>query len=279
VIRAPFLLVLVVSLLNMPAAALDLKFGKWSKKGAKIGQALRTAKDMHDALDIGPEKEMELGREVAANLIGKYGLIENRQLSSYVSKVGAVVARHATRDDVQYVFGVLDADFVGAYALPGGFVFISKGLLERLNNEAQLAGVLGHEIMHVDRQHALKALRKTKILATTSKAASQQMKEKALFSQATGFLVGFAEKGFSRGDEYDADEHALPSVTDAGYDGSGLWWALKRLYGGSQDECAKRFAARHPPLQKRLDKLASFSGHASKGRVLKKRYRATVAMK
>ena len=94
------------------------------------------------------------GAEAAEQVAAEIGLLEDRALTSYVSQIGQRLARHAPRGRFSYKFQVVDQDAPNAFALPGGYIFVSRGLLVLSNSEDQLANVIGHEIVHVARRHA-----------------------------------------------------------------------------------------------------------------------------
>ncbi len=113
------------------------------------------------ALPIGPEKEKEIGFGIAATVIGRYHMVNDPALTHYVNLVGQAVAQQSIRgDEIQFHFGVLDTDDVNAFAAPGGFILVTRGALALMDNEAELAGVLAHEVGHVDQKHVLKEIRR-----------------------------------------------------------------------------------------------------------------------
>src|SRR5258705_1441033 len=126
----------------------------------QVGDVLRRAQDKAQkakkAADIykpwSPEQEHAIGEAASAKLVHIFGLYENSDMTRYVSLVGNTVARQATRD-VPYHFGILDTEAVTALSLPGGFVFVTRGALANMRNEAELAGTLAHEVGHVDGRH------------------------------------------------------------------------------------------------------------------------------
>ncbi len=99
------------------------------------------------------EQERAIGQQVAGRLLGQYPLVADAKLQQYVNKVGRWVAQQSDRPDLPWVFGMIDSPAVNAFAMPGGYVFVSKGLYQQLASEAELAGVLGHEIAHVQQKH------------------------------------------------------------------------------------------------------------------------------
>ena len=99
--------------------------------------------------EINQEEEIAIGRDLAATLVGAAPLVTDVRLQRYVNSVGRWVASQSERPDLPWQFGILDAPQLNAFAVPGGTILITRGLLERMRNEAELAGVLGHEITHV----------------------------------------------------------------------------------------------------------------------------------
>jgi len=218
----------------------------------KIKKGVEAARDLRDELHLGAENEKALGREVAAYLIARHGLVQDEELTRYVSLVGRTLARKAKPIEVPYAFGVLDTDAVNAYATPGGHVLVTKGLLAKLNNEAQLAGVLAHELVHVYDKHAVKGFVKAKALG----ALGGKIAEKSEFKSVVKDLIeGIADKGFPRADEFKADKEAILLMRSAGYNAYGLSAALERLYGKKQEKLTASFHSRHPTLKSRLDRL------------------------
>ena len=111
------------------------------------------------------EDEMRIGKQIAGNLLGAVPLVKDETLQRYVNMVGSWVALQSGRNDIPWRFGVLDTEDINAFAAPGGYVFITKGLYRQLNNEAELAGVLGHEIAHITKKHHLKVLKQSSLIS------------------------------------------------------------------------------------------------------------------
>jgi len=246
----------------------------WEELQKKGERALEKGAELREELHLGRDKERELGREVAAHLISRFGLYEDEDLTRYVNLVGGALVRKARRSDLSYRFGILNSRSVNAYAAPGGYVFITRGLLLRLRNEVQLAGVLAHEIIHVDDKHAIHGFIKGKALT----ALAGRLGKKRNFEKVTNALIeGIVDRGFSKGDEYSADKKALPLLADAGYHPAGLPAALKRLYGGKNSKRKASFDSRHPPLAKRRVRLnRQLKKYPNKGRINKRRFQRSV---
>jgi predicted Zn-dependent protease len=139
-----------------------------------IGDVIEGAKLINDATTKPDEaQEREIGKGMAATLLGAVRLLDNREVQQYINKVGLWVALQSSRPQLPWRFAVLDDNDINAFAAPGGYIFITKGLLLRLRNEDELAGVLAHEIAHVIQQHHLKAVQSDASLKLGGKALSQ----------------------------------------------------------------------------------------------------------
>ena len=109
-----------------------------------------------DIVTMSEAQEIELGREMHPQILQQYGRFDDEQLQQYVSEVGQRIATKSHRPNLQYTFTVLDGDEVNAFALPGGYVYITRGIMAYLNSEAELAAVIGHEVGHVTARHSVK---------------------------------------------------------------------------------------------------------------------------
>src|SRR4030095_14893368 len=116
-----------------------------------VTKGLSIAKNANDVreLQMTDAEEQELGRQVSAKIRTRYGVVQDAGAHKYVSLVGLAMAQGSTRPNLPWTFIVLDTDGANAFAAPGGYIHITKGLLALIKNEAELAGVLGHEIVHV----------------------------------------------------------------------------------------------------------------------------------
>ena len=178
-------------------------------------------------------EEADIGRESAAVLLGAAPLLDDARVQAYVNKVGLWVALQSDRPDLQWRFAVLDDADINAFAAPGGYVFITKGLLARLRNEAELAGVLAHEIGHVVATHHLIAIRKearVKLAGMAIQAALDKSEEDAERLRALGRGAKLIySRGLDRKDEHDADRIGVVLAARAGYDPYGLVTVLQTL--------------------------------------------------
>lgn len=209
------------------------------------------------ALPIGPEKEREIGSGIAATVIGRYGLVEDPELNRYVNLVGQTIAQEASRrSEVEYRFGVLATDDVNAFAAPGGYVLVTRGALALMSSEAELAGVLAHEVGHVDQQHVLTEIRRASVLQTTKDESNLRG---PLLDQVTNLGTSALFTGLGRGDEMEADSLGALYAAAAGYRPDGLATFLARLEtnpaGGSLYARLREIRATHPPAAERIEAL------------------------
>jgi len=169
------------------------------------------------------EEEQAIGNASAAKLIAVFGLYEEPRAVKYVQLVGESVAQYAPRRDVDYRFAILDTDIVNAFATPDGYVFVTRGLLANLEDEAELAGVLGHEIAHVTKKHHLKVLKQSSLIGALGQAASSKAKGS---DQVVQNLIGngaeIMARGLDKNAEHEADRVGMVYAARAGYDPWGL---------------------------------------------------------
>lgn len=197
--------------------------------------------------DYSADEQRKLGSDFSAVLLGGVPLLRNDAVQNYVNQVGYWVALQAERPkdregkDINFAwrFGVMNDDSVGAFATPGGYVFITVGLLRKLNSESELAGVLGHEIAHVVRGHYLAAVKKGGLTQAVSGALQARAGSgAAIAGPVLNAFRNIYSKGLDRADELDADREGVLYATRAGYAPNGLpvvlrMFAANRAAGGA----------------------------------------------
>lgn len=186
----------------------------------------------------GPDEteEIAIGRQIAGNLLGAAPLVKDAALQKYVNQVGTWVASRSERPDLPWHFGVIQSDDVNAFAAPGGYIFLTLGLYLALQNEAELAGVLGHEIGHVIRQHHLKILQQSKLVDAGSKALSKQVGGSDKVQQLIGSGAEIVARSLDKDAEFEADRIGVVLATRAGYDAYGLPSVLQQIGHASKDD-------------------------------------------
>lgn len=218
------------------------------------------------------EQEYFLGRAVAANILGRYRPLRNPGLQRYVNLVGRAVAAVSDRPDTfrGYHFLVLDTEEVNGLAAPAGFVFVTRGLLRHITSEDELAAVLAHEVAHVVFNHGVAAISQsklTKALTIVGRTAADEYTG-GLLSEVTDLFSESVEEvtealltsGYSRSQEYRADEYAVELLVRLGYDPAALGRvlgrldALKRTSSGSGSAEGGWFDT-HPEPEDRVEEL------------------------
>ena len=237
----------------VPAAAFDLGSIDWQK-------AVDTVQKVQKAnTDIDEPQEIALGEGIASNLLGAAPLLDNPAAQQYVNRVGRWLTLQTERPDLPWQFGVLDDNDVNAFAAPGGYVFITKGLLAQMNSEAELAGVLAHEISHVLRKHHLQAIKKGARTELLSDLANEALKGKGA-NPALNKLVSAGTEVYARGldksDEFEADRMGVVIAARGGYDPYGLPAVLQTLQSiNPSDSSVALMFKTHPALADRLSLL------------------------
>jgi len=228
---------------------------------------------------IGFEEEKAIGGSLAVEVFNKFGgMYKNPAVQQYITLVGKAVAEVSDRPDIDYYFAVLNTENPNAFATPGGYVFVSVGLLRLLENEAQLAGVLGHEIAHITQKHALQTLQRSKRLAGLSSLTLTAMdKDAGLFDQVINEVseVLFT-RGLDKELEFEADKFGADYAYRMGYHPRGLKDFLKIL-GKAESRGSSIFLSTHPsPVDryKRLSQLLSQYDPASPYQLLAIRYQS-----
>jgi len=228
------------------------------------------------------DEEVRIGRQLAGNLLGAVPLAKDERLQHYVNEVGRWVASQSDRPDLKWYFGVLDSDDVNAFALPGGYVFVTRGLVALLASEAELAGVLGHEIGHVMLQHHLKLLKQSQVVGVASGLVGGQVRSGGLEGAAIQQLLGKGAEAVARGldknAEFEADRVGVVLATRAGYSPYGLALTLQKIaQRNPRDASLALLFKTHPLPQERLEKLGdamadSFDRYAD-GKQLAERFK------
>ena len=224
-----------------------------------LNKAVESVKNVNKAVREPSEaEEISIGRDVASRLLGAAPLVDDTALQRYVNHVGRWLALQTERPDLPWQFGVLESPNLNAFAMPGGTIFITRGLLERMRSEAELGGVLGHEIAHVLRKHHLKAIQKGAQTALAGDALSAALRDRAGASRDK--LIAFGAEMYSRGldksDELEADRLGVVIAARAGYDSYGLPAVLQTLQAmNPQDSGLALMFKTHPAPGERLDAL------------------------
>lgn len=230
-----------------------------------IGKSLQAATSAKNAIvPLSEAEEIELGQGIASNLLGLAPLHTDREVQRYVNSIGRWISMHSERPDLPWTFAVLDSDNVNAFAAPGGYVVLTKGMLLRMTSEAELAGVLAHEIAHVLRKHHLNAMQKASAMSALRDGLDVAITAKNGNPNVLKVLsVGTAlyARGLDKEDEFESDRMGVVLSARAGYDPYGLPAVLHSLQRiSSNDEGMQLLFQTHPKLSDRLGQLDNIMG-------------------
>ncbi|MCE2999933.1 MAG: M48 family metallopeptidase [Betaproteobacteria bacterium] len=204
---------------------------------------------------ISEAEEIAMGREIAGRVLGASPLVNDPALQSYVNRVGRWIALQSERPDLPWRFAVIESPAINAFAAPGGYVLVTRGLYEILDTEAQLAGVLAHEIAHVVRRHHVTVLQKSAALSAGAQLA-QRDNRAAVINNMIGTGAEIFARGLDKSAEHEADAVGVVLAARAGYNPFGLIDVLHKMAArGSGDGSMALLFKTHPMPGDRLAQL------------------------
>src|SRR6185503_18876850 len=222
------------------------------REASQLGSVLKRAQQMRD-IQMTDDEETKLGEAVSERIRQRYGVVQDPAIHKYVTLVGGVLAQASTRPGLQWRFVVLDTDGVNALAAPGGLVHITRGALSLIKGEAELAGVLGHEIIHVTEKHTIKAIQKGKMVQM---GADETVGSAGVFNKLVDKATGVVMAGFGREEELEADRKGIVIANTVGYNPNGLKDFLTTLAERNRASTEKQgLFASHPEMKERFVKL------------------------
>jgi predicted Zn-dependent protease len=203
-------------------------------------------------------QEIEMGRQADRQTVAELGLYPDDALQQYVQKLGSSLAAKSERPQLSWQFRVADDSVVNAFALPGGYIFVTRGILAYLDSEAELVGVLGHEIGHVTARHSVEQLSRAELASAglgVAMIASEDFRRFGALAQ-TGLGLLFLK--FSRDDERQADDLGLRYLTRVGYDPTpmpNVFRTLGRVSAASGGDRLPTWLSTHPAPEDRYARL------------------------
>ena len=221
------------------------------------------------------EQEMEIGRTISGRLLGAYNLVDDKELQRYVNKVGRWVASQSERSGLQWQFGVIDADSINAFSAPGGYIFLTKGLYQLLNSEAELAATLAHEIGHVIQKHQLKIMKESAMIHFGRLLLESALDQNTMVvDNLVGYGAEMLSRGLDKDAEFEADKIGVVLTARAGYNAYALPIVLQEIghAGMNNHSDVQLMFKTHPHPNERLDNLApGMQGFSGDGLMLENR--------
>jgi predicted Zn-dependent protease len=197
---------------------------------------------------ISESQEVAMGKEADPQIVAEYGLYENDDLALFISNLGKQLGKESHRPQLEYTFRVLDSPVVNAFALPGGYVYVTRGILAHFNSEDELAGVLGHEIGHVVARHSAEQLSRQQLAGLGLGLGVVLWEDFRPYAEIAGASLGLLLLKYSRGQESESDMLGVEYSSKMGYDAhrmAGFFGTLKALSGES-GQSLPSFMSTHP---------------------------------
>lgn len=205
-----------------------------------------------EAALISTREEISIGKGVAQDLEKKYGLVDDQELQERVNRIGQSLVAVSDRRDLTYSFKVLNTKDVNALAVPGGFIYVFKGLVDYMPSDEELAGVLSHEVGHIVKRHTVRQIEKS--MATQLAFAILFGNRGALLQNLTYNAI---MAGYSRGDERDADQLGFNQLLKAGYNPYSMIMTLQKLDDLPQKGSYGIFSS-HPEPESRVERVKGY---------------------
>jgi predicted Zn-dependent protease len=203
---------------------------------------------------ISEPQEIAMGRDADKDVVASIGLYPDESMQRYIQALGARIAANTERPNLPWTFRVVDDAAVNAFAIPGGFIYVTRGIMTHLNSEAELAGILGHEIGHVTARHSVSQISKQQLAQVGLAAGTILSPDFAQFGDLAQVATGLMFMKFSRSDESQADALGLRYMMAGGYDPRTLVDVFAMLQALSQQSGAGRlpqWMSTHPDPENR----------------------------
>jgi predicted Zn-dependent protease len=204
------------------------------------------------------EQEIAIGKESHPSVVATMGLYENKKLQDFMNEKGKAMAKVSHRPDLPYQFYIVDSPVVNAFAVPGGYVYFTRGILAHFNNEAEFAGVLGHEIGHITAKHAARS-QKSQLLSTIALIGGAVLAPQVVGQNMEALQqgLGLLSLKYSRDHESESDKLGVEYSSKIGYDAhemADFFGTLKRISENS-GQVIPQFMSTHPDPGNRLTRV------------------------
>jgi predicted Zn-dependent protease len=227
---------------------------------AAVACAVNPVTGRNEFMLFSENQEIELGRQTDAEVAATYGVYEDPALAAYVGRIGLGLAAKSQRPKLPWRFTVLDSPVVNAFAVPGGAVYVTRGILAMMNSEAELAAVLGHEIGHVNARHSMSQMSKQEAAQIGLVVGSAVSREFAKYAGLAGAGLQVLFLKYSRDNENQADALGVDYARADGYDPADMaatFTALQRMGDLSGGNSLPGFLSTHPLTPDRITHVQS----------------------
>ena len=203
---------------------------------------------------LSDEDEVRMGQETDPEITAMYGIYDDVALVTYIDNLGQQMAKISHRPQLTYTFNVMDSPVINAFAVPGGYVYLTRGILAYLNSEAELAGVIGHEIGHITARHSAQQYTKAQLAQVGLGLGALLSETFAQYAGLAGQGIGFLFLKFSRDNEREADSLGVEYSSKTGYDArqmANFFITLDKMHGGEKGSLPD-FLTTHPNPENRV---------------------------
>ena len=220
-----------------------------------VHSTLESGKNVAEAYNFTPEETYNLGRAVAASAIGNNNLYTNEELYKYLNSICQTIVINS--DGVNpykgYYIGVIDSNVINAFATPGGHILITKGMLNSVKSEDELAAVIAHEISHIQLEHNMKAIRSNAWTTGISNIIASPFENEFLSNAFSSMTTTLLDSGYSQNTEFEADENAIKLMNKTGYNPNAMLAMLENLQKNTSSNYSLGFGKTHPSPQQRIN--------------------------
>ncbi|MBU1108580.1 MAG: M48 family metalloprotease [Candidatus Riflebacteria bacterium] len=240
--------------LNRVTATVDRAFGGVNEDNQKVLEQSREQAPATNAFLGGWEQswEVSMGDQTHESLKKDPGFSSDKNLLNRLGTVARGLIKNVERKDLTWTFAVLNTDEVNAFAAPGGHIYVTRGLMKMIENESELAGVVAHEMGHVDKKHSVRQAEKSGLM-TALVIGMGLYKKTQKVAPVAAIAAYFANLKFSRDDEYEADSCAVKYMSASGYDPRGLVSFFDKINKDSKTSKVTKYFSTHPPTTDRIN--------------------------
>jgi predicted Zn-dependent protease len=239
------------------------RWGIWILLLAASACAINPVSGRKELMLFSEKQEIAMGQETDRQIRQEFGIYEDKALDEYVERIGMSIVPYTHRPNLQYHFAVLDTPVVNAFAAPGGFVYVTRGILALMNSEAELAAVLGHELGHVAARHSMKQMSGQILAQVGLLLGSVLSKDIRKFAGLASIGMQLLFLKFSRSDEYQADELGILYARRAQYSPGEMlrfFTALENMSGEATSHRIPAFLSTHPMTKDRIARVKALVG-------------------